>query len=167
MSGNDKKVELYHRINKLKIKAGLSARSQAQGVISPAKVKKAQEAIDAKEQEYPIEVENLLEKLENSWQQYKAASDASRSQFLNQVYNYSNNVKDLSGMYHHDLMHHFSLSLTDFCEKIDVKKEQHQIIVQAHIDMMRVTYEEKLRQSDSEKAEELKLVVAKAIEKYS
>src|SRR5262245_31534297 len=105
MSANNTKVELLHRINKLKLKAGLAAHRVAQGIINPARIKKGQDAIDAKEQEYPNEVEGLLGKLENSWQQYKTTSDVNRPQFLNQVYNFSNNIKDLSGMYRHDLMH--------------------------------------------------------------
>src|SRR5262245_34427034 len=140
------KVEVLHRINKLKLKAGLPAHSQAQGIINPVKIKKAQNSIDAKEQQYPVEVEGLLGKIETSWEKYKTTNDAARPEFLNQVYNFSNNIKDLAGMYRHDLMQHFSLSLRDFCEKINAQKQQHQIIVQAHIDVMWITYEEKLRQ---------------------
>ena len=160
-------VEVYHRINKLKLKAGLPVYDSVHGVIQPKKVQKAQEIIDQKEEEYPMEVKDVLGKLQESWGQYQKTEGEERSEWLEKIYNYSNNIKDLTSMYQHDLMSHFSLSLRDFCEKIDLNKKEHHVIVQAHLDVMWVTYEEKLRSDKSEKAEELKKVVALAISKYS
>lgn len=167
MNKNNGQVEVFHRINKLKAKAGLAPHDNAQGVINPEKVKTAQDIIDKKEEEYPNEVKDILTKLSASWSDYKDALDDERTELLEKIYNYSNNIKDLTSMYKHDLMSHFGLSLRDFCEKIDLHKQEHHVIVQSHIDVMWVTYEEKLRSDKSEKAEELKKVVALAIEKYS
>ena len=165
---NEQQVEIFHRINKLKLKAGLPVYDNVNGVIDPKSIKKAQAKIDEKEEEYPIEVKGVLENLAESWQAYqKAADEDARAERLEQIYNYSNNVKDLTSMYAHDLMTHFSLSLREFCEKIDHEKQEHRVIVQAHIDVMWITYEEKLRSDTSEKAEELKKVVKVAIDKYS
>lgn len=160
-------VEIYHRINKLKLKAGLPVYDSVHGVIQPKQVQKAQQIIDEKEEEYPIEVKDVLTKLQDSWKSYQESQNEEREEWLEKIYNYSNNVKDLTSMYQHDLMSHFSLSLRDFCEKIDLDKKEHHVIVQAHIDVMWITYEEKLRSDKSEKAEELKKVVAVAISKYS
>lgn len=167
MSKSNQQTEIFHRINKLKLKAGLPVYDSVHGVIQPNKIKKAQEIIDKKEEEYPVEVKGVLSKLQESWEDYQKAGESEREEALEKIYNYSNNIKDLTSMYQHDLMSHFSLSLRDFCEKIDLNKKEHQVIVQAHIDVMWVTYEEKLRSDTSEKAEELKKVVAMAIEKYS
>ena len=167
MSKNSsEQVEMYHRINKLRLKAGLPVRGPA-GVITPKSVKKAQTIIDDKEEEYTDEVRDVLSKLSDSWKGFRDAGQESGSEWIEKIYNYSNNIKDLTSMYDHDLMTHFSLSLRDFCEKIDLDKKEHHVIVQAHIDVMWVTYEDQLRSDSSEKAEELKKVVAVAIEKYS
>ncbi len=167
MNKNNNDVEIFHRINKLKLKAGLSVYDQANGLISPNKIKSAQEIIVEKEKEYPIEVKDVLINLQGSWAGYKESEEAQRQKWLDKIYNYSNNIKDLTVMFEHDLMSHFALSLRNFCEKLDQDKAEHQIIVQAHIDVMWITYEEKLRSDKGAKAEELKQVVAAAIQKYS
>ncbi|MBL4805221.1 MAG: hypothetical protein JKY71_10180 [Alphaproteobacteria bacterium] len=163
---NSDKVEMYHRINRLRLKAGLPVHGPA-GVIDPKTVKKAQAHIDDKEEEYTDEVRDVLEKLSESWKAFKKDGKQNAEQWIEKIYNYSNNVKDLTSMYDHDLMTHFGLSLREFCEDIDIEREEHHVIVQAHIDVMWVTYEQQLRSDSSEKAEELKKVVAIAIDKYS
>lgn len=165
MSKSDEQTEIFHRINKLKVKAGLSSMPGESGVIASEDIKNAQELIDKKEEEYPLEIKEVLTKLQESWERYK--SEGGEGDSLEKIYNYSNNIKDLTSMYQHDLMTHFSLSLREFCEKIDLNKKEHQVIVQAHINVMWVTYEEKLRSDKSEKAEELKKIVDIAIKKYS
>jgi len=148
------------------LQAGLPVRGPS-GVIDPSTIKKAQTHIDEKEGEYTDEVKIVLEKLSDSWQSFKDAGADDAPEWIEKIYNYSNNIKDLTSMYQHDLMTHFGLSLREFCEKIDIEREEHHVIVQAHIDVMWVTYEQQLRSDSSEKAEELKKVVAIAIEKYS
>lgn len=167
MSKSDQDIEIFHRVNKLKSKAGVPESGGAVGVISSEKINKAQGIINQKELEYPVEVQEILKKLQSNWQAYLKADDEGRKDFLEKIYNYSNNIKDLTSMYKHDLMSHFSLSLRDFCEKIDINKKEHQIIVQAHIDVMLVTFQEQLRSDKTEKAEELKNIVGVAIKKYS
>ncbi len=167
MNKRDKEeVEIYHRINKLRLKAGLPVRGP-NGIIDPKKIKKAQIRIDSKEDEYTDEVKDVLEKLTQSWKAFQDAGASEAKNWIDKIYNYSNNIKDLTSMYKHDLMTHFGLSLREFCEDIDIDREEHHVIVQAHIDVMWITYEQQLRSDSSEKAEELKEVVAIAIEKYS
>lgn len=163
---NAQQVEIYHRINKLRLKAGLPVRG-AVAVIDTSSINKAQGHIDEKEGEYTNEVKTVLEKLSESWQSFKDGDAEDAPEWIEKIYNYSNNIKDLTAMYQHDLMTHFSLSLREFCEKINIERQEHHVIVQAHIDVMWVTYEQQLRSDSSEKAEELKKVVAIAIEKYS
>lgn len=159
-------VEIYHRINKLRLKAGLPVHGPT-GIIDPKTIKKAQTHIDEKEDEYTDEVRDVLEKLSESWKSFKKSGANEAKEWIERIYNYSNNIKDLTSMYQHDLMTHFSLSLREFCEKIDIERKEHHVIVQAHIDVMWVTYEQQLRSDSSEKAEELKKVVAIAIDRYS
>ena len=168
MNKNNDKVEIFHRVNKLKSKAGLSAFAKGQGQIQNFRIQKAQKVIDEKEAEYSVEVENVLRNLQASWDECVGAEKSDvRAGALERVYNYSNNVKDLASMYGYDLMGYFALSLRDFCEKIDAHKEEHQIIVRAHINAMFVTLHEKLRSDEGEKAKELMNSVALAIQKYS
>ena len=104
--------------------------------------------------------------LEESWDKMKSAPTNKRNEFLEKMFNYANHVKDMAETYHHDLMCHFALSLRDFCQKIDIKSSEHQIIVQAHIDAMKMVLNESL-QADDKKAEELKKMVEIAIKKHT
>ena len=160
-------VEIYHRINKLKLKAGLPDHASAQGQISSGKIQSAQTIIDDKEEEYPIEVSDVLSKVQESWAAFKNTDGDERDKNLDAIYNYSNQIKDLTTMYNRDLMSYFSESLRDFCEKINPDKAEHHVIVQAHIDVMLVTYEQKLLSETTPEAEELKKVLAKAIQQNS
>lgn len=165
-NSEDNKIQVYKRLNKLKLKAGLGLDDNKVGVIDRNAIYRSQNIIDQKEAEYSLTVKEILEKLTAVWEELKDSGGEQRESIIDQIYNYSNNIKDLTATYRHDLMHHFSLSLRNFCEKIDVNKEEHHIIVDAHIDVMWITFKEKLRTEAGPKAEELKEIVAKAIEKY-
>lgn len=160
-------VEIHHRINKLKMKAGLPDHANALGQISTKKVQVAQKIIDDKEEEYPVEVSSVLAKVQESWTALKNTDGEEREKNLEAIYNYSNQVKDLTSMYNRDLMSYFSESLRDFCEKIDPDNNAHHVIVQAHIDVMLITYEQKLLSETTPEAEELKKVLTKAIQQNS
>lgn len=165
-NSDENKVQIYKRINKLKLKAGLGLEDNKVGVIDRNAIYRSQNIIDQKEAEYALTVKEILEKLTLAWEELKKSGGEERKELIDQIYNFSNNIKDLTATYRHDLMHHFSLSLRNFCEKIDVNKEEHHIIVEAHIDVMWITLKEKLRGEAGPKAEELKTIVARAIEKY-
>ena len=165
---SSKKVEFFHRINKLKLKAGADPDDTRQGFIDSKALKRAQNAIDEKEGEYTQELEEILVKLDSSWEDVKNAKDAKKAKkSINQLYNFANNIKDLADTFGYRLMDHFSKSLRDFCENLDPARDEHRIIVQAHIDVMWIVYRENIKDEGGPKAEELKLIVAKAIEKYS
>ena len=162
-----KDVEIFHRINKLKKKAGLSLTDGKKGIVDPDAVRRAQIVIDDKETEYPPTVKELIEQISSIWKGISDMGEDEQKQALETIYHLANNIKDITETYDHNLMHHFSLSLRDFCEIVDLGKSEHSIIVQAHLDVMLVTYEEKLKSDETAQAEELKNVVKLAIEKYS
>lgn len=162
------KVEIFHRINRLKLKAGVDLDDERMGFIDPAAIKRAQAAIDSKQDDYTQELEEILVKLESEWDDLKKeTTDKKKKVIVNKIYNYANNIKDLADTYGYKLMDHFSKSLRDFCEKLDPGSPIHQTIVQAHIDVMWIVYHDNIKDEGGPKANELKKVVAKAIEKYS
>ncbi len=162
----DSKVEVFHRVNRLKLKTGAGLHD-GPGFIDPHAVNRAQTVIQTKESLYPKIVEESLKKLQVSWAGFKtAANDDDRKKFMEQIYHTANHIKDLASTFNYELMQHFALSLRDFSERIDVNKKEHHIIVQAHNDVMWVVYHENIKDQGGPKAEELKLIVAKAIERY-
>ena len=160
------KVQVFHRVNKLKLKAGFGLEDDKVGFIDKNAIIRGQMKIDEKEREYPVTVKDVLEKLTETWAELKNTDQENYSELIEKIYNYSNNIKDLTATYQHDLMHHFSLSLRNFCERIKIDKPEHHVIVQAHLDVMWVTFNEKLKGEAGEKAEELKQIVSQAIKKF-
>lgn len=166
MSDSDnKKVEVYHRVNKLKLKAGAHLHD-GPGYIDPHAIERAQTVVQKKEHLYRNEVEENLNRLSAAWKKLQSADDAKISEGKEELYHYANHIKDLAATYNYELMKYFGESLRSFCEKIDTSKTQHLAIVQAHIDVMVVAYKQNIKDHGGDQAEELKTVVEKAIEQY-
>ncbi|MBI4030832.1 MAG: hypothetical protein HY370_04090, partial [Proteobacteria bacterium] len=169
MSGpvkSSKRVKIMHRINRLKKKAGVDTDDARLGFIDPKAVKRAQESIDVQAVRYSGEVETALKNLDDTWRKLKEEKDATTAAALSkQLYNYANNIKDMAETFGYSLMDHFGKSLRDFSKNLNVANKAHHVIVQAHIDVMWVAFNENIKDQGGVKAEELKLIVAKAIEK--
>lgn len=162
-----KKVKIMHRINRLKRKAGSDSSDERAGFIDPKAVKRAQESIDVQAVRYSGEVKTALKSLDDTWKKLKEEKDATTSAALSkQLYNYANNIKDMAETFGYSLMDHFGKSLRDFSRNLNVENKAHHVIVQAHIDVMWIAFKENIKDQGGEKAAELKLIVAKAIEKY-
>lgn len=164
-SDNNNKIEIYHRANKLKLKAGAGLHD-GPGYIDPHAVNRAQTVMDKREVQYKNEVEEVLKNLNVAWEKMQSPDRDTAENGANELYHYANHVKDLATTFHYGLMGHFGTSLREFAEKIDTKNEAHMTIVQAHIDVMWAACTHNLKDEDGEMASELKNVVAKAIEKY-
>lgn len=166
MKPSNKDIEIYHRLNKLKMKAGGDIFEQSTGFLDAMGIRRAQQAIDAKATEYEREIEEVLVKLDSTWDDLKTCDPKQYKKILSKLYNFANNVKDLAETYNYRLMQHFGLSLREFSENLDASREEHRIIVQAHIDVMWVTFKEKIQDDGGPVAQELKKIVAAAIQKY-
>lgn len=168
MSKNsNRKVEVFKRLNKLKLKAGIPLNEDIDGYINPADIKSAQARIDDKEQHYKKELEEILVFIDESWGDLKAADETNRKKHISKLHNYANNIKDLAETYNYDLMSHLGLSLRNFCEKIDPANKNHRVIVQAHIDVMWTAFDQNLKGEGGAIAQELKKVLEIAIRQNS
>lgn len=161
-------VEVYHRVNRLKIKAGAASVEDGPGFIDPRAINRAQTIIEKRQALYMSEVEKVLVKLVTVWDDLKKTGAGEKSgTLIKKLSLCANNIKDLASTFDYELMQHFGFSLRSFTEKIDMKNKAHHIIVQAHIDVMWVVYKENIKDEGGPKAAELKKIVAVAIEKYS
>lgn len=158
-------VQVFHRVNKLKKKAG--GEGDGPGYIDKDAIKRAQSVIIQKHDAYTQEVEVVISSIEGAWNEALEAHMRGEDASLEDLYHYANHIKDLASTFGYDLMQHFGSSLRDFIETVDLTNKAHHIIVKAHIDVMWVAYKENIRDHGGDKAEELKMFVAKAIEKYS
>ncbi|MBI1327425.1 MAG: hypothetical protein GC136_07245 [Alphaproteobacteria bacterium] len=164
----DDGVEMFHRVNRLKMKTGLLPNDDNVFRIEKEKVDSAQVIIESKASLYPNEVKNVLNALDKAWQDSKKAATRDKAKpHLEKLFHKANQIKDLASTFSYVLMQYFGMSLRDFIEKIDIENPKHLIIVQAHIDVMWVVLNENIKDEGGDKAKELKMIVAKAIEKYS
>jgi len=158
-------VQVFKRINKLKLKAGAGENTGA-GFIDPKDIRNAQTRIDESGESYGKEIGGLLKELDKVWGM-ALDEDGGDSDYIKVLYHKSNHIKDLAETFEYDLMRYFGHSLREFIEILDTGKKAHQTIVRAHIDAMWVVYHEKISESEDPKAVELKAMVSKAIEKHS
>lgn len=161
-------VEIFHRINRIKKKVAKGIAFNTPGTINPEHIKNAQAIVDNGEENYKNEIHTALESLDACWKSFSDISeDSAIEENLVQINKYSNHIMDLASVYGYELMAHFGKSLRDFSSKINPLDPVHQTIVQAHINVMWVAYNENIKEQDGKKAEELKLVLKQAIQKYS
>ncbi|MCB9991559.1 MAG: hypothetical protein H6867_09330 [Rhodospirillales bacterium] len=168
MSNFSDKVKKLHRMNKLKLKAGVPMDDEKFGYIDPAAIKRAQASIDNKEDSYIREVEEVLVKLDSTWEDIKNNKDEKQNKkLITDLSNYANNIKDMAETFGYKLMGSFGESLRDFCEKIDVGNEAHFVIVQAHIDVMWIAFKHNIKDEGGPQAKDLEQMLGQAIAKYS
>lgn len=161
-------VEVFHRVNRLKMKAGLAHNDPSAVLkIDPAAIDRAEKAIEKRQEIYPTEIKKVLNAINSNWKVALSGNKDALPKAMENIYHKANQVKDLASMFDYGLMQHFGLSLREFVEKIDMKKGAHRTIVQAHIDVMWVVYNEDLHGDGGPRAQELKALVTKAITKYS
>ena len=165
---NNEEIKIYHRVNKLKRKAGADPNDNRPGFIDINAVQRAQKTIDESENLYKAEVKTVLDDIDAVWNDLKDEKNYSNfEKGVETLYNHAHNAKDIAETYKYDLMSFFANSLRDFCKKIDVKNKAHHTIVKAHMDVMAVAYKSNLKDQTTPAAEELKRVLAVAIQKYS
>ncbi len=166
MSDEKPKVEIYNRINRLKIKAGGSAKG-GPGKLDPNAVDRANAVIQKMSERYPAEIKKSLAALDSLWDTTKVMSFDARGDNAREISNIANQIKDLAGTFGFDLMEYFGESLRDYILDIDLSQKEQIIIVQAHVDVMQVAYNQNLKSQEHPLADELKKTVAAAIAKYS
>lgn len=159
-------VEIFHRVNRLKVKAGLDPEATP-GKINPESINRANNIVEENASAYEDEIKTMLSQLREQWNIVKAKGDDSEES-LKTLSNTANQIKDLGTTFGYDLMGYFAESLRDFLLSASLNVDEHYIITQAHIDTMDVVLRDGIKGDDgSSEAEILKNIVAKAIEKYS
>lgn len=160
-------VEIVHRVNRLKQKVLDESDQDAKGCVDSSLIRKAQSVIEGSQALYMKHAKTALDDLMEIWGRLKNKKSGDVSADVRELGVVSNRLMDMAGTYGYDLMSYFGASLRDFTERLDLSRAPHQVIVQAHIDVMWIAYNEKLKGEKGKKAEELKTIVNKAIEKFS
>ena len=165
---HDPEVEVFKRVNRLKIKAG-GGLNDGPGKIDTSSIERANSVVTTMASLYPREIKNVLAALDKQWGKIKDLEEGhpERTKMAEKISNTANQIKDLAGTFGYTLMEYFGESLRDYILQTDLSKKQHFVIVQAHIDVMTVAFKQNLKDDDGGPvAEELKKMVNAAINKY-
>lgn len=160
------KIEIFERINRLKMKAGGNPLDDVDGRIDPDAIDRANTVILKASKMYPMQIRKSLERLNTLWDKTKELPPELRKSNAEKLANTTNHIKDLAAQFNYDLMDYFGTSLRDYLLAVDLLKEEHIVIVQAHIDVMDIAYSENLKADETPLAAELQKVLAEAIEEH-
>lgn len=162
-------IERIEVKNSIKQRAvGVHGDENNEGFIAPELIEEAdKEVLKLCVNSAAMTGENLA-KLNALWQAMKDMPlSPQRTEISHQVFLLAHETKDIAAMCGYDLIAYFSESLRDYINKTDLNLKAQVVIIQAHIDALSVVHHKGYKSSAGDVAEELKLNVRKAIEKYS
>ena len=165
---NEKKtVEILHRINHLKRKAGGDPHNDKEGRISENAIKEADRQIERFCGNCPKVVRESLDTLITCWQELKAVENTEKKKSLAQdIFTKAHQIKDVGSMCGYLLISDFGESLRDYILETKLDQNAHEKIIQAHIDVMMIAYRDNIKDDGGPVAAELRSLLQKAIEKY-
>lgn len=161
-------VEHFHRINRLKAKAGGDPNSEREGTLAPGMIEKADSLIEDFCKDCDTVVKAALEKLSAKWKEMAYMDKSStRDRLAQEIFTLAHEVKDVAGMCGYKLMSDFGESLRDYIVETKLELEAQRVIVQAHVDAMNAAFRNDIRDGGGPAAQELKALVKVAIDKFS
>lgn len=160
-------IEVYKRMNRLKIKAGADPNQQVEGMISPEKIRQADELVTDFCKDCPKMVSGVLDKLNTKWRIMSEAVDGEdRDAMAEEMFTLAHEIKDVAGLCGYVLMSDFAESLRDYVVEKTLNPEAQRVIIQAHVDVMNQAYKKNVKDDGGPVAAELKDAVRVAIDKY-
>ena len=159
-------IEVIKLGNKLKSKI-MGCVDNREGYIDPKAVEAADAMITEACMSCDTKIEALLTEISSSWKNMKDTKDKVKQGEMIQEILLAHEIKDVAAMCKQGGTAYFAESLRDYVEKADLNFKAQIVIIQAHIDVMRVAQKTGLKDTASEKADELKAIVKKAIEQHS
>ena len=160
------KIEIYKLANHLKERMGNAFSIQGEGFLAPSAIAEADKLIAEICATSPETIAKHLETLDGLWQNLRDGEAAQRQDTAVQLFATAHEIKDIGAMCGYDLLAYFAESLRDYIERTELNLQAQVVIVQAHLDAMKVVHQRGFRKQAGPEAEELKLMVQKAIDKY-
>jgi chemotaxis protein histidine kinase CheA len=163
----EKKIKVYNRVNRLKVRLGRENDSRP-GHIDEKAVEEAQGMIATLCAECPNAIGGYLSELSKLWKEMRDMPESpERENVSKSVFTVAHEIKDIGSMCGYELTAHFAESLRDYIFETELNLDAQRVIIQAHLDAMQVAFKQGTQETDGPMAEELKRVVKIAIEKYS
>ena len=117
---------------------------------------------DLKDKELDLIIQNLL----SLWSKI-IAKPSKENHCFTMFFIYLNRLDDISAIFKVDVLYDFIQSLKEFLEHANIENNSHQVIIQAHMDVINLAYQHKIESKDDEDAKNLKKMLLIAIEQNS
>jgi hypothetical protein len=163
---NDTKITMYKMANRLKERLGYSASKETEGFLAPSAIEEADKLIVEVCATSSETISKHLDTLNTLWETMRSGSPTEREAASIKVFATSHEIKDIGSLCGYDLIAYFAESLRDYIGKTHLNLQAQIVIVQAHLDAMKVVHHRGFKREAGPEAEELKRMVQKAIDKY-
>lgn len=163
---DDAKVKIYKMANNLKERLGYTHKQNEEGHIAPESIDEADKLIAEVCATCPETIEKHLKTLGDLWEDMRSSDAAKRQETATKVFATAHEIKDIGSLCGFDLIAYFAESLRDYIERTELNLNAQVVIVQAHLDAMKVVHHRGAKKDGGPEAEELKAMVQKAIDKY-
>lgn len=153
--------------NRLKQRLGDDHKDQEDGFIAPESIAEADKLILTLCLDCSTELGRNLASLTELWDKMKAIGETpERADISYRFFLQAHEIKDIGAICGYDLIAHFAESLRDYIGKTELNMQAQVVIIQAHLDAMNIVHQQGVKKNAGPQAEELKKMVARAIEKY-
>jgi hypothetical protein len=160
------KVFIIHPVNKIKKKIGCLKNDDFS--FSNKQITDASLKNNPSDEQKNQQIQDIISNLTLLWENIKKSDDIQKEKHKTTMLRiYINRLHDLSLQFSLALTQDFTKSLKIFIEDAILVKKNHQIIIQAHIDVINLSLFNKITHADSSNAESLKKILKEAIEKNS
>lgn len=163
---DDTKVKMYKMANRLKERLGHTHKQTDEGYLAPATIEEADKLIAEVCATSPETIEKHLQTLSELWETMRSGDAADRPSISTKVFATAHEIKDIGSLCGYDLIAYFAESLRDYIERTELNLNAQVVIVQAHLDAMKVVHARGVKKDAGPEAEELKRMVQKAIDKF-
>lgn len=152
--------------NRLRPRVGASKHDE-DGFIDPQLIEEADKLISALCVDCPKTISGHLDALTLLWEKMKSATTVDeRYNTSVQIFTLAHEIKDVSAMCQYALLSHFAESLRDYIGQTELNIHAQVVIIQAHIDAMQIVHKQGVKSDAGPEAEELRKMVARAVEQY-
>ena len=162
----DSKITIFKFANRLKERVGLNLSKDVEGFLAPDSIVEADKLIAEVCLTCPETIFNHLATLDTLWEAMRSGSPEEREIAATKIFATAHEIKDIGSLCGFDLIAYFAESLRDYIEKTNLNLQAQIVIVQAHLDAMKVVHHRGFKKDGGPEAEELKRMVQKAIEKF-
>ena len=166
LEGTDSNVKIFHRINRLREKAGGSRHEGGNARLSRKVMDQARLVIAQEASEYPEKAADDLDLLIAITSELMDATPEKQPKILDRLSKAANTIQSFGATFEYKLLTVFGRSLRRYTETIKNADSNQLTLIQAHVDAINVVITQKITGDGGEVGKALISDIQVALEKY-